>query len=124
MFEQEERIKTIEGLKELRSHFRALAGIASTRQSRANYIESKRIIEDAIELIKAQEAHIVTESDFNDADDNGYIPAWCEVRERDGTIVELGYTTIRKEALNRVSFDRFWTSRPTYAQMEATAWKT
>lgn len=116
--------KVIEGLKELRSHFWAMAGIASSRQGRANHIESKRIIEDAIELIKAQEAHIVTESDFNDADDNGYIPAWCEVLERDGTIVELGYTTIRREALNRVSFNRFWTSRPTDPQREAIPWQT
>lgn len=115
--------KVIEGLKELRSHFCAMAGIASSRQGRANHIESKRIIEDAIELIKAQEAHIVTESDFNDADDNGYIPAWCEVLERDGTIVELGYTTIRREALNRVSFNRFWTSRPTDTQREAVKWE-
>ena len=43
MPEQEKRVKTIEGLKELRAHFRALAGIASSKQGRANHIESAKI---------------------------------------------------------------------------------
>jgi len=55
MPEQEKRVKTIEGLKELRSHFHALAGIASSKQTRAGHIESARIIDDAIILLKASE---------------------------------------------------------------------
>ena len=54
MPEQEKVVKTIEGLKELRSHFRAMAGIASSKQGRAGHIESARIIDDAITLLKTQ----------------------------------------------------------------------
>ena len=55
MTEQEKREKVIEGLKELQSHFRALAGISSSKQGRANHIESARTIGDAITLLKTQE---------------------------------------------------------------------
>lgn len=48
--------KVIEELNDLRFHFRAMAGISSSRQGRANHIESARTIEDAIALLKAQEA--------------------------------------------------------------------
>lgn len=56
MPEQEKRVKTIEGLKEIRSHFRAMAGIASSNQARAGHIESARIIDDAITMLEMQEA--------------------------------------------------------------------
>lgn len=56
MTEQEKREKVIEGLKELQSHFRALAGISSSRQGRANHIGSARTIEDAIALLKSLSA--------------------------------------------------------------------
>ena len=46
--------KVVEGLKELRSHFRAMAGISSSRQGRANHIGSARTIEDALVLLQAQ----------------------------------------------------------------------
>ena len=77
---------------------------------------------DLIEFLKEQIPRIVTEKDFDKADANGYIPVWCEVLEKDGTIVELGYTTIRKEAFNRVSFNRFWTSCPSEEQRKVTSW--
>ena len=50
-----DREKVVEGLKELRSHFRARAGISSSRQGRANHIESAKIIDDAITLLSWQE---------------------------------------------------------------------
>ena len=52
MPEQEKVVKTIEGLKELRSYFHAMAGIASTRQGRANHIKSERIIGDSLALLE------------------------------------------------------------------------
>jgi len=55
MPEQEKVVKTIEGLKELRSHFRAMAGIASSNQARAGHIESARIIDGAITILEMQE---------------------------------------------------------------------
>lgn len=56
MTEQEKRKKVIEGLKELHSHFRAMAGISSSRQGRANHIGSARTIENAIALLKSLSA--------------------------------------------------------------------
>lgn len=50
-----DREKTVEELKELRSYFRAMAGIASSEQGQANHIESARMIEDAIILLKSLE---------------------------------------------------------------------
>lgn len=61
MPEQEKVVKTIEGLKELRSHFRAMAGIASSNQARAGHIESARIIDDAITMLEMQEPVYVEE---------------------------------------------------------------
>jgi len=90
MPEQEKRVKTIEGLKELRSHFRAMAGIASSKQGRANHIESAKIIDDSITMLEMQEPVepiLVNGSRYiycgnckrplcNTSDDN--IPAYCE----------------------------------------------
>jgi hypothetical protein len=53
--------KVVEQLKELRSHFRALAGITSSSESRKNYVESARTIDEAIELLKEQEPMTVNE---------------------------------------------------------------
>lgn len=50
-----DREMVIEGLRELRAHFRAMAGIASSKQGRANHIESAKIIDDAITLLSWQE---------------------------------------------------------------------
>ena len=68
MPDQEKLAKTIEGLKELRSHFRAMAGISSSRQERANHIESARTIEDAIAVLKDFE-HISFEGTFLNRED-------------------------------------------------------
>ncbi len=68
MPEQEKLAKTIEGLKELQSHFRAMAGISSSRQGRANHIESARTIEDAIAVLKDFE-HISFEGTFLNRED-------------------------------------------------------
>ena len=90
MPEQEKRVKTIEGLKEIRSHFRAMAGIASSNQARASHIESARIIDDAITMLEMQgpvEPIVINGSRYiycgnckrplcNTSDDN--IPTYCE----------------------------------------------
>jgi len=50
-----DREKAIQGLRELRAHFRAMAGVASSNQGRKSHIESAEIIADAIDLLTAQE---------------------------------------------------------------------
>ena len=74
----------------------------------------------AIESLKVQEPRIVIESDFNDADEYGYIPAWTE--EKDG---DMYWECIPKAAItdpnSNVVF-RHWTSRPTDEQREAIPW--
>ena len=73
-------------------------------------------------LLKAQEPRLVTESDFDGADEYGYIPAWTE--EKDG---DMYWECIPKAAItdsdSNVVF-RHWTSAPTDEQREATPWES
>lgn len=132
--------KVIEGLKELRSHFHALAGIASSRQGRANHIESVRTIDDALALLTPR---VLREGEVCD-NSNRRTPMWLEMN---GTLAEhsgfwvfpksfdhwcdvmifipsVGEDCIELSVFKYGKEWRCWTSRPTYAQMEATAWKT
>lgn len=77
--------------------------------------EEKQAIDKAIEALTAQEPRLVTEADFANADECGYITAWCEASN--GLFAEC--ITIR--ALQETDF-RYWTSRPTDEEMEATPW--
>lgn len=132
--------KVIEGLKELRSHFHALAGIASSRQGRANHIESVRTIDDALALLTPR---VLREGEVCD-NSNRRTPMWLEMREAHGEdsclwtfpisfnhwcdvmifIPSTGEYRIELSVYKYGKEWRCWTSRPTYAQMEATAWKT
>lgn len=129
--------KVIEGLNDLRSHFRAMAGISSSRQGRANHIESARTIEDAIALLKAQEPRVIP---FNEI--GNYEVLWLEVRDVE---TEDGLAPWVKTASGRWfspllcseaqpdmilstpdeygRICRCWTSRPSDAQREATLWE-
>lgn len=75
---------------------------------------------DTCELLKAQEPRIVTEADFKNADEAGFIPAWCEEKDT----AEVYCECISIGALEDAKFGhmRWWTSRPTDEQMEATPW--
>ncbi len=73
-----------------------------------------------IALLKAQEPRLVTESDFDGADEYGYLPVWTE--EKDG---DMYCECIPKVAItdpDGIEVLRYWTSRPTDAQREATPW--
>lgn len=83
-----------------------------------------RLHTDVLFMLKAQEPHILTEADFENADDEGYIPAWCE--ERNGrqywecvprTVLEY------KEMGMEYEYYRYWSSRPTDEQREAVRWE-
>lgn len=75
---------------------------------------------DALALLKAQEPRIVTEADFKNADEAGFIPAWCEEKDTGEVYCEC----ISIGALEDAKFGhvRFWTFRPTDEQREATPW--
>ena len=79
-------------------------------------------LEEILSAMQLQIPRLVTEADFANADSNGCIPVWEEVKERDGPIVEIGYTVIRKGALRRVSYNRYWTKRPSMKQREVAPW--
>ena len=77
---------------------------------------------ERIGKLKAQKPHLVTESDFNGADEYGYIPVWTE--EKDGNMY---WECIPKVAItdpDGIEVLRYWTSCPTDEQREATPWKT
>lgn len=74
----------------------------------------------AIEALKVQEPRLVTESDFDGADEYGYIPVWTE--EKDG---DMYWECIPKVAItdpDGIEVLRYWTSRPTDKQREAIPW--
>ena len=75
---------------------------------------------DAIALLKAQEPRLVTESDFDGADEYGYIPVWTE--EKDG---DMYWECIPKVAItdpDGIEVFRYWTSRPTDEQRKKVKW--
>lgn len=86
--------------------------------------EWKRLAQKAISklkaLSKAQEPRLVTEADFENADEYGFIPAWYE-----GLVNKEGWwNCIPKEALETAKEDgcRYWTAKPSLKQMEETPW--
>ena len=74
----------------------------------------------AMRLLKAQEPRIVTEADFKNADEAGYIPAWCEEKDTDEVYCECILIGALEDA--KLGHMRWWTSRPTDEQREATPW--
>lgn len=79
----------------------------------------------AIEALKAQEARLLTAEDFESnpmLDDDGRLPCWCEdIICSDGwTAVSVGGVLPDHVKANGC---RYWTSRPTDAQREATPWE-
>ena len=71
----------------------------------------------------------MTPEDFDDnpdVDSEGRLPAWREINRGDKpSLVADGYCTITKEEMKLWDplFVRWWTSRPTDEQREATPWK-
>ena len=89
------------------------------------YNKTKRCIQllhaDAITLMKAHEPRLVTEEDFDHADNYGYLPAWTE--EKDGDIYcECIPKIALAESDNNVEY-RFWMSCPTDELRRAVKWK-
>ena len=69
----------------------------------------------AIEALKAQEPRLVTEADFDGADEYGYLPVWVEDKDDSEIVCDC----ITKTAITNPDDDnhyRFWTSRPTDEQ--------
>lgn len=80
-----------------------------------------KAIEDAIELLKAQEPRVMTLEDFENnpnVDQYGCLPCWMEYREEpkwDGWAEATVHTCVEYGR-------RPWTSRPTDEQREAEPW--
>lgn len=77
--------------------------------------DGDRCCADAIELLLP---HIITEADFDNADEYGYIPAWVEDKETN----ELYADCITKVTLRTDGY-RYWSDKPTNEQRENTPWE-
>lgn len=78
------------------------------------------VIDEIVTLLKPQPARLVTEADFENADEYGFIPAWYE-----GLVnKESWWNCIPKESLETAKEDgcRYWTAKPSLKQMEETPW--
>lgn len=76
----------------------------------------KLSLSDAIFLLKAQEPRLLSEEDFANADQDGYIPAWVE-----NIAGDQYWSLVQKIDLQCKNY-HIWTSRHTDEQREATPW--
>ena len=81
---------------------------------------NEEVLKGVLALLKAQEPRLVTEADFENADEAGYIPAWYEEKDTGEVYCEC----ISIGALEDAKFGhvRWWTFRPTDEQREAVKW--
>lgn len=80
-----------------------------------------KMMRDALALLKAQAPRIVTDADFKNADEAGFIPAWCEEKDTGDVYCEcISIGALEDAKFGRV---RWWTSRPTDEQREAVKWE-
>lgn len=87
------------------------------------------MIFDAIDLLKAQEPHIVTIADYENnpiVDKDGNLAVWRESRHLNGIAYQNdGWVILnrnRVEGWFNSEMIRFWTSRPTEKQRKAIPW--
>lgn len=123
MTEQEKREKVIKGLECIIS-----SGNAGMRDDCANCIYPgggdclAPALRDALALLKAQEARLVTEADFENVDAYGYLPVWVEYKDDSEVICDC----ITKTAITDTdsgNYYRYWTSCPTQAERDVTSWE-
>jgi len=126
-----DREKTAEELRELRSYFRAMAGIASSEEGRLNHMKSARTIEDAIILLKAQESRVLTVDEVRTWVYMPRIdrePIWVEIKNGVSAwiVSDEYYDMPIDENLSSDLYGniwRCWTSRPTDEQRQAVKWE-
>jgi hypothetical protein len=88
------------------------------------------VAKDALALLKAQEPHIVTIADYENnpnVDKDGNLAVWHESRHLNGIAYHNdGWVILNRNRLEgwfNSEMIRFWTSRPTEAEREATPWQ-
>ena len=135
MTDAEKREKVVEGLKELQSHFLAMAGISSSKQGRASHIESARTIGEAIALLKAQEPRVMTLEEVKILDSDYYYlesmrSPGKELREIVGTYgltcVTWPSITWARQTMGDRGYGktwRCWTSRPDEKRRAEIPWE-
>ncbi len=89
-----------------------------------------RAVEDAIALLKEQEPHVITIADYKNnpnVDKDGNLAVWRESRHFNGIAYhEDGWVVLNRDRVEgwfNTEVIRFWTSRPTDEQREATPWQ-
>ena len=83
--------------------------------------DKEQLKKDALALLKEQKPHLITEDDFANADQYGYLPAWVE----NHCTSEMYFECIPKHAITDPESKgeyRFWTARPTDEQRKAVKW--
>ena len=109
--------------EEIIEHMKVMGQNAARMDDVMMYVMTRKdceVVMAAAELLEAQEPRIVTEADFENADEAGFIPAWCEEKDTGEVYCEC----ISIGALEDAKFGhvRWWTFRPTDEQREAVPW--
>jgi len=133
------REDVIKGLADIHAHFRALSGIAQTKQGRAGHLRDADFIADAMTLLQAQAPRVLSYDEARNhamqyMNPDSVKPLFIEFRIKDDEDEEElrppwrgGYNQrcLLAPPCDRYGIDfRFWTDRPTKEQMEATSWET
>ena len=89
-----------------------------------DYLNDSQFLMAVADMLKAQEPRLLTCADFEAnpmLDDDGRLPCWCE-----DLICDSGWTAVSVGGVLpdhiKANGCRYWTSRPTDAQREATPW--
>lgn len=96
----------------------------------------KALLRDALELLKAQEPHVMTPEEVEQVEEQGVV--WCEYKEKNNvpsmieTLVLYGKTFESPDNYillmevtdcdDYLKYYRFWNAKPTDKQMEETPW--
>lgn len=117
MTDQEKREKAIKGLEEILQRFLVHKGIAVDRDGYEFAVVDPVLIKDALALLKAQEARVMTLDEAKSA---------FVIEYRSGKLKEAGMTILDLDVdpanAHYGVIYRVWTSRPTDEQRGATPW--
>lgn len=109
--------------EEIIEHMKVMGQNAARMDDVMMYVMTRKdceVVMAAAEFLEVQEPRIVTEADFENADETGFIPAWCEEKDAGEVYCEcISIGALEDAKFGRV---RWWTSRPTDEQMEAVPW--
>lgn len=99
--------------------------IAKLQEDQQQNDSKTAYIKDLLGRVKRlEEAHLITKDDFADADEEGYITCWLEMRKDEFSKSELCVDILDRAAWYKRDpwYSRWWSKKPTDQQRKNTKW--